>query len=72
MNHMFGPLKQHLGGSEVQSGEEVKTAFGEWIQMDANGCKCQSLISSGSEFVNLCQAGRNASICSNVNGNSVK
>jgi hypothetical protein len=30
---MFGPLKQDLGGSEVHDSEEVKTAFGEWMQM---------------------------------------
>ena len=32
-NHMVGPLKRHSGGSEVRDGEEVKTAFGEWMQM---------------------------------------
>jgi len=30
---MVGPLKRHSGGSEVRDGEEVKTAFGEWMQM---------------------------------------
>jgi hypothetical protein len=32
-NRMFGPLKRHLGGSKVDDSEEVKTAFGEWMQM---------------------------------------
>jgi hypothetical protein len=30
---MFGPSKQHLGGSEVRNGEEVKMAFGDWMQI---------------------------------------
>jgi len=32
-NRMFGPLKRDLGGSEVRDSEEVKTAFGEWMQV---------------------------------------
>jgi hypothetical protein len=30
---MFGPSKQHLGGSEVHNSEEAKMAFGDWMQI---------------------------------------
>jgi hypothetical protein len=42
------------------------TIMRKWKWLFMNGCKCKSLICSVTEFLNLCQNGTNASVCSGI------
>jgi hypothetical protein len=54
--HLFGLLKQHLGGHQFHN-----IRMWKWLVM--NGCKCMSLIPTEMGYLHSHQDGINASIC---------
>jgi hypothetical protein len=38
----------------------------KWKWLIVNGCESKSLISIATEFLNTCQDGKNASVCSGI------